>query len=209
MEYQKESIQNFLQALSEKTPIPGGGGASALIGAIGIALGSMVGSLTVGKPKYAAVDEEMQRLIRESNALRKELLTLMDRDAEVFSPLARTYAMPTQTEQQRAEKTNAMEPALRAAAEVPLSIMEKCCSALDMISEFAKKGSRLAISDAGCAAAICTAALKSACLNVLINTKTMQDRKYAQLLIDRANQILANYCPQADEIYENILKQLI
>lgn len=139
----------FVTVLASKAPVPGGGGASALVGAVGTALGNMVGSLTVGKKKYAAVEEEMQELKAKADVLQKELLHLVERDAEVFEPLSKAYGMPKETEEEKAEKARVMEAALKEACSVPMEIMEKCCEAIDLLVEFAAKGSVLAISDAG------------------------------------------------------------
>ena len=172
----------FVTVLASKAPVPGGGGASALVGAVGTALGNMVGSLTVGKKKYAAVEEEMQELKAKADVLQKELLHLVERDAEVFEPLSKAYGMPKETEEEKAEKARVMEAALKEACSVPVEIMEKCCEAIDLLVEFAAKGSVLAISDAGVGAAFCKAALEGASLNVYINTKSMADREYAESL---------------------------
>ena len=194
------SLDDFTRKLSSKDPIPGGGGASALVGALGIALGNMVGSLTVGKKKYIDVEAEMYELISECEVLRQELLALIDRDAEVFEPLARAYSMPKDTDEEKAERARVMASVLEDACLVPLEIMEKCCVALDMIQVFARKGSRLAVSDAGVGAAFCQAALQGASLNVFINTKIMVDRTRAEELNAQANEMLEKYVPLANEI---------
>lgn len=180
----------FVTVLASKAPVPGGGGAAALVGAVGTALGNMVGSLTVGKKKYAAVEEEMQELKAKADGLQKELLRLVERDAEVFEPLSRAYGMPKETEEEKAEKARVMEAALKDACSVPMEIMEKCCEAIDLLVEFAAKGSTLAISDAGVGAAFCKAALEGASLNVYINTKSMADREYAESLNKKCDEML-------------------
>ena len=182
MGFSTAACNEFVEVLASKAPVPGGGGASALVGAIGTALGNMVGSLTVGKKKYADVEEEMWALKGKCDVLQKDLLTLVERDAEVFEPLSKAYGMPRETEEEKAEKARVMEIVLKDACSVPMEIMEKCCEAIELIREFAAKGSALAISDAGVAAAFCKAALKGASLNVYINTKSMKNREYAQEL---------------------------
>ena len=172
----------FVDVLGSKAPVPGGGGASALVGAVGTALGNMVGALTVGKKKYADVEEEMKELMAKATTLQDELLHLIERDAEVFEPLSKAYGMPRETEEEKAEKARVMEIVLKDACSVPMEIMEKCCEAIDLIVEFAAKGSALAISDAGVGAAFCKAALEGASLNVYINTKSMKNREYAEEL---------------------------
>ena len=172
----------FVEVLASKAPVPGGGGASALVGAVGTALGNMVGSLTVGKKKYADVEDEMYELKAKCDQLQKDFLRLIERDAEVFEPLSKAYGMPKETEEEKAEKARVMEIVLKDACSVPMEIMEKCCEAIELIVEFGAKGSKLAISDAGVGAAFCKAALQGASLNVYINTKSMADREYAEEL---------------------------
>ncbi|MEI3199379.1 MAG: cyclodeaminase/cyclohydrolase family protein [Lachnospiraceae bacterium] len=198
----------FVEVLASKAPVPGGGGASALVGAIGTALGNMVGSLTVGKKKYADVEEEMYALKAKCDTLQKELLALVEKDAEVFEPLSKAYGMPRNTEEEKAEKARVMEIVLKDACSVPMEIMEKCCEAIELIQEFAAKGSTLAISDAGVGAAFCKAALEGASLNVYINTKSMKNGEYAEELNAKADAMLAKYPKMAEEIFESVLGRL-
>ena len=198
----------FVEVLASKAPVPGGGGASALVGAIGTALGNMVGSLTVGKKKYADVEEEMYELKGKADALQKELLHLIERDAEVFEPLSKAYGMPRNTEEEKAEKARVMEIVLKDACSVPMEIMERCCEAIDLIDVFAEKGSTLAISDAGVGATFCKAALEGASLNVFINTKSMKNREYADELNKKADKMLSVYTKKAEEIYQSVAARL-
>lgn len=198
----------FVEVLASKAPVPGGGGASALVGAIGTALGNMVGSLTVGKKKYADVEEEMYELKGKADALQKELLHLIERDAEVFEPLSKAYGMPRNTEEEKAEKVRVMEIVLKDACSVPMEIMERCCEAIDLIEVFAEKGSTLAISDAGVGATFCKAALEGASLNVFINTKSMKNREYADELNKKADEMLSVYTKKAEEIYQSVAARL-
>ena len=198
----------FVEVLASKAPVPGGGGASALVGAVGTALGNMVGSLTVGKKKYADVEEEMYALKEKASALQADFLRLIERDAEVFEPLAKAYGMPRETEEEKAEKARVMAIVLKDACSVPMEIMEKCCEALDLIVEFAAKGSALAISDAGVGAAFCKAALLGASLNVFINTKSMADKEYAAELNAKADAMLEKYTKIADEVFESVNARL-
>ncbi len=198
----------FVEVLASKAPVPGGGGASALVGAIGTALGNMVGSLTVGKKKYADVEEEMYELKGKADALQKELLHLIERDAEVFEPLSKAYGMPRNTEEEKAEKARVMEIVLKDACSVPMEIMERCCEAIDLIEVFAEKGSTLAISDAGVGVTFCKAALEGASLNVFINTKSMKNREYADELNKKADEMLSVYTKKAEEIYQSVAARL-
>ena len=194
------SVKEFTEVLASPEPVPGGGGASALIGAIGISLGDMVGELTTGKKKYAEVEEDIQRLMAKAQELRVRFLAFVDGDAEVFAPLAKAYSIP----EDDPDRDAIMEDALRLGCSVPMDIMRCCAEALDVIEEFAAKGSRLAVSDAGCAAVACKAAMQAASLNVFINTKSMKDRDYAEALNAEAHGLLNKYEPVADAIYTTV-----
>ena len=208
MGFSDKSCSEFVEVLATKAPVPGGGGASAMVGALATALGNMVGSLTVGKKKYAAVEEEMWALKDRCDRLQKDFLHLVERDAEVFEPLARAYSMPKNTEEEKAEKARVMEIVLRDACSVPMEIMEKCCEAIDIIAVFAEKGSVIAISDAGVGAAFAKAALQGASLNVYINTKSMADRVLAAELNAKCDRMLEEYSGKADAIFDNVLGRL-
>lgn len=208
MGFSNIACDEFVAVLATKAPVPGGGGASALVGALGTALGNMVGSLTVGKKKYVEVEEEIKALQVKSDLLQKELLSLIERDAEVFEPLSKAYGLPKTTEEEKAKKAKIMEAALKEACSVPMEIMEKCCEAIDVIDIFAKKGSVIAISDAGVGAAFLKAALEGASLNVFINTKSMTDREYADALNEKAEQMLVVYCEKAANIFETVKNRL-
>jgi formiminotetrahydrofolate cyclodeaminase len=194
----------FIDALASKAPVPGGGGASALVGAIGAALGHMVGSLTLGKGKYASVQDDINRLNDRAAGLQAELLELITQDAMAFEPLSRAYGLPHSTDEERAEKVLAMDGALKSACATPLEIMQKCGETIELIREYAAKGTAIAISDAGCGALFCKAALQAASLNIYINTKSMADRPYADELNARADRLLDTYTAMADEIYRNV-----
>ena len=208
MGFSDKSCSEFVEVLATKAPVPGGGGASAMVGALATALGNMVGSLTVGKKKYAAVEEEMWALKDRCDRLQKDFLHLVERDAEVFEPLARAYSMPKNTEEEKAEKARVMEIVLRDACSVPMEIMEKCCEAIDIIAVFAEKGSVIAISDAGVGAAFAKAALQGASLNVYINTKSMADKALAAELNARCDRMLEEYSGKADAIFDSVLGRL-
>ena len=197
-------LNQFLEKLASGEPVPGGGGASALAGALGIALGNMVGCLTVGKKKYADVEAEIIQLNERAEILRGELLQLVEKDAEVFAPLAKAYSIP-KDDPTRGE---VMARVLKDAADVPLQILKKCCEALDLIAIYGEKGSVMAISDAGCAAALCKAAMESAALNVYINTKSMEDRDGADAINREVGAMLEEYGAKAAEIYTAVSGRL-
>jgi len=208
MAFRDQTIEVFIQELSSKAPVPGGGGASALVGALSASLTHMVGALTVGKPKYAAVEAEMQELLNDTEALANRFLALMDEDAEAFEPLAQAYRLPKETVEEKANKAVLMEAALKSAVQPPLEIMETCAKALPLIALCAEKGSVVAVSDAGVAASLCRAALEGASLNVFINTQGMQDKAYAESLNTRAKELLVKTGAEAEALFRSVYAKL-
>lgn len=208
MELMNLSCEAFLADLAGSAPAPGGGGAAALVGAAGAALGNMVGSLTIGKKKYAAVEADILVLNRRAAALRKRLEGLVQADADAFTPLAAAYKLPKETPEQQAHKAAVLEATLEGACAVPLEIMSACCEGIALAAEYAEKGSVMAVSDAGCAALFCKAALQAAGLNVSINTRLMADNAHAAALNAQADAMLAEFVPQADQIYEKLTHSL-
>ena len=200
MDMTLETCRNFVSVLASDAPAPGGGGAAALVGAIGTALGNMVGSLTVGKKKYADVEAEIIELKAKCDALQMELLNQVEADEINFLPLAKAYGIPKDDP----NRDKIMEEATIIACSTPMKIMELCCQAIDCIAVFAAKGSRLAVSDAGCGAVCCKAALQAASLNVFINTKSLKNRDTAEELNRQANLMLNKYCQLADEIFDEV-----
>ncbi len=208
MALSKESIESFLTLLSSNAPVPGGGGASALAGALAVSLAHMVAALTVGKPKYASAEAEMRDVLVRANELMGRFLALMDEDAEAFAPLSKAYRMPKESEPEREARSRAMEAALYTAAEPPLRIMETCGPALELIAFCAEKGSQLAVSDAGVAASLCRAALEGASMNVFVNTRLMRDRTRAETLNARARALLEEYGAKAHSVQKAVCAAL-
>lgn len=205
---EQNTFNEFLTELSSKAPVPGGGGAAGVGGALGAALGQMVMNLTIGKKKYADVEEEMEGLLVTMEQLKKRLIHLADKDGEVFAPLAAAYSLPTGTQEEKAYKEQVMEERLLAASQVPLDIMEAASQVLGILEVLAHKGSRMAVSDVGVGASFARAALLGAVMNVYINTKSMKNRERAEELNQRADAMVADGAKKADEIYETVLKKL-
>ena len=205
---EQETIEGFLEVLSSKEPVPGGGGASALAGALGNALGQMVANLTIGKKKYADVEAEIKELLERMQKLQAAFVTLADRDAQVFAPLAQCYSLPSLTEEEKAYKEKVMEERLLDASFVPLEIMEHAVAMLGILEILGDKGSRLAVSDVGVGVQFIRASLLGAVMNVYINTKSMKNREKAEELNARAGQLIEEGTAWADRIYAKVLDQL-
>ena len=201
----EQKTTDFLEQLSSSAPIPGGGGASAAVGAFASALGLMVTNLTVGKKKYADVEEEILEIREKLEQKKQDLVRMVDEDAEAFEPLAKAYRMPKETEEEQAEKEKVMEAALKNAAEAPLCIMKTIVDTMEMIRVLGEKGSRLAVSDAGVAILFAQAALEGASLNIFINTKMMKDQEEAERLNYLADQLIATGKELKDKGYSETL----
>ena len=204
----EKNIGEFLEVLSSKAPVPGGGGASALAGALGTALGLMVGNLTVGKKKYAQVEAEVISMMERLTDMQRDMMRLADEDAKVFAPLADAYRLPAGTEEEKARKAEVMEEKLLAASLVPLEVMELAVEGLGILKELGIKGSVMAVSDVGVAVQFARTAVTGAVMNVYINTKSMADRERAGQINDRAARALEKGIMLADEIYDRVLKGL-
>lgn len=195
-----KNVTEFTEALASKSAVPGGGGASALVGAIGIALGDMVGELTVGKKKYADVEEDVRALMVRAQELRVKLLSCVNKDAKAFEPLSRAYGIPKDDP----TRDEVMEKCLRDAAGAPLEILDLCCEAIELQKEFAAKGSVLAISDAATGVVFSLSAMYGAAVNVKVNTKSMKDRDYAEKINAHVDAQMAKYRPIAEQVYQDV-----
>ena len=202
------TIQEFLDVLSSKEPVPGGGGASALAGALGNALGQKVSNLTIGKKKYALVEDEIKELAERMKGIQGQFTQLADQDAKVFAPLAKCYSLPSGTEEEKAYKAEVMEARLLDASLVPMEIMEKAAEMLEIMDILADKGSRMAVSDVGVGVQFIRTALLGAVMNVYINTKSMKNREKAEEMNEKAERLIREGTEAADRIYQKVLGQL-
>ena len=198
-----QSVAAFVEQLAAKTPAPGGGGASAVVGALGAALCSMVANYTVGKPKYAAVEADVKIILAEAEALRARLLELVEEDAAAFAPLSKAYAIP-RADPARGE---VMERCLRKAAAPPMELLRLTCRAIELHRELLDKGSVMILSDVGTGAVFCRSALYGALLNLKVNTKPMADRDYAERLNAEADELVNKYWKIAGQIYEAVMER--
>ena len=198
-----QTCKGFLDALASKAPTPGGGGASALVGALGVALAAMVGNYTVGKEKYADVEAEVRVLMAQAEDLRTRLLALVDEDAAAFEPLSKAYAIPKGSPNRAA----VMEECLRTAAATPMEILRLSCQAIELHRKMSEKGSVMVLSDVGTGAAFCRSALYGAALNVKVNTRSMTDRGCAEAMNAEADTLVEQYRKIADQVYETVLRR--
>jgi len=203
------NIDEYVKELGSKAPVPGGGGASAVAGALSAALAGVVCNLTVGKKSYIAVEDDVKRILEDMNKHMESFIRLSDKDAEVFYPLSQAYGFKPQNDEEKKLHEENMEKLLFNAAMVPLDIMKEAYSMLGAIDFLSKKGSKLAVSDAGVAVSMLRSAVCGAMMNVVINVKYMKDRIKAQNILDEASELLENTMNKADIIYREVLEVLL
>lgn len=208
MKLADKTCMDFTEVLASKEPVPGGGGAAALVGAIGTALGSMVCNLTIGKKKYAQYEEEIKGILSEAGEIQKELLKMIDDDAENFLPLSKAYGMKKDTEEERKLKEETLEKALKQACEVPVSIVKKAYEAIKLHENLVNKCSKLAISDVGVGVQCLRTAIISAQLNVIININSIKDQNYVSKVKEETEKLVKEGTEIADKVYEEVVKAL-
>ena len=200
-EIKDKAIEVYLDELASASATPGGGSAAALMGAQSAALTSMVCNLTIGKPKYLEVEAEMQALLLKSEALRKRLMDMIKADVDVFNRLMAAYGLAKENDADKVIRSQAIQEVLKEATEVPLACARACAEAIELSRCAANKGNFAVISDAGAATMSAYGGLKSAALNVYINTGSLKDRAFAEAKLAELKVIMANVEEQVADTY--------
>ncbi len=208
MKLTDKPVTNFLSELASNAPAPGGGSVAALSGALGAALISMVCNLTLGKKKYAGVQADIKDLLSKSEALRQELADLLEEDVKAYTAYSVAAKMPRGTDEEKTERTNAMQAALKVATDVPLRIAEAASKVMDLCMPAAEKGNVWAVSDAGVAVLMAEAALRSSALNVLINLGSIKDQDFVAEKRAHLESLLLGKGDMRDQIYDYVASKL-
>jgi formiminotetrahydrofolate cyclodeaminase len=185
-----ERVWQFLDGLSDSMPTPGGGSASALSGAMGVALVSMVARLTIENDKYAPVRKEMKRILVQSEKLRASLIAAIDRDSEAYLAVMSAYRMPRETDREKKIRSAAIQKALKKATMVPFEVANKSMQALELAMEISTRGLASAISDVGVGALLAESAVKGAVFNVKINLMSIKDQSFVERINTDVSEIL-------------------
>ena len=196
--------EEFAERLAARESVPGGGGAAALVGALGAALCSMAGAFTVGKPRFRDVEEDVSRLMEEADSIRYRLIELVEEDANGFEPLMEAYALP-KDDPTRAET---LESATISAAMAPLGMVGECCRAVVLLEEMGEKCSRMLVSDVACGAQLVRAAIEAASVNVYVNTASLADRSQAERIESTCDELVEEYVPRAERLARDILSSI-
>jgi formiminotetrahydrofolate cyclodeaminase len=201
-------IEKFLDELASSNATPGGGSAAAIIGAMGAALVAMVCNLTIGKKKYAEVEDEMKALLARAEALRHRLTGMIEDDVKAFDAVMGAYGMSKETDADKAKRSAAIQAALKLATDVPL----RCCHAarevIDIAAATGAKGNLGVISDAGVGVLAAYAALRSAALNVYTNAKLISDKDFADAKLKELESLLSGAEAATEEAYELVKGKL-
>lgn len=202
------NVNDFLGELASATPTPGGGSVAALSGALGAALASMVCNLTIGKKKYADVEDDVKAVLEKSEALRVELAALIEEDAAAFDRVMDAMKLPKETDEEKAARKKALELSLVEAASVPLGVMAACVSVVRIARAVAEKGNRNAVSDAGVAALMGRAGAHAARLNVLINLGGIRSDEHSAF-VNEAREALARLSSEVDETAGEVMTYVL
>ena len=199
----------FVEMLGSAAPTPGGGGAASLVGAIGAGLSNMVNAITVGKPEYESVNQNVETVYAKATALQKRLLDLVERDALVFQTLFETYKLPKESGPDKVYRDIMVDERLRDCADVPLQIMRACAEVITLHEQLVDKCPISVVSDVGCGVITCTAALVSAQLTVLSNTRLIKDAEYVKFAEAEAQLLVDKYSPRADAVFAAVKKRIV
>lgn len=178
MPFADSPLAPFTRELASAAPAPGGGSAAALAGALGASLVQMVFRLTIGRKNYQDVSAEFETMLPRAEELRLKLLDLMQSDADAYSEVMNAYQLPKETDADKAARHNAIQNALKHAAEIPFNVATACAEILEMSEIAAARGNKNAASDAGAGALMAEAGLRAAILNVEINLGLIQDTAF-------------------------------
>jgi formiminotetrahydrofolate cyclodeaminase len=205
---EEKSMQSFLDELASPSATPGGGSAAAIMGAMSAALVSMVCNLTIGRKNYESVEPELKSVLRRSEDLRRRLADMVRADIEAFNQVMGAYGLPKASETEKQARSEKIQDALKLATEVPLDCARACAELIGLSKTAAEKGNRNVVSDAGVAVLAGYAALKSAALNVYVNTGAIKDDAFVAAHIAELNRILEGADVSTEQIYQEVKGKL-
>lgn len=208
MRLSERSCEEFSRLLAIKEPVPGGGGAAALTGVLGIALNSMVANFSIGKKKFIQHEEKHKEILKKGEELRNKLLELIDKDAENFLPLSKAYGMPSSSEEEKKEKEVVLQSALKIACSAPVEMVECIYESILLHEELVDISSKLIISDIGVGIKCLKAALYGAQINVIININSIKDEDYVNEVKTKCDELVTEGSKKADDIYDKVMKVL-
>lgn len=208
MELTQRTCKEFAETLASKQSIPGGGGAAAFTGALGVALASMVANFSIGKKKFIGVEEKHKEILRHGEELRERLLVLIDEDAKNFYPLSKAYGIKAKTEQEKEAKQEILQSALKVACSAPIKMVDAIYESILLHEELFDISSNIIISDLGVGAVCLKAALLGAELNVIINLNSIKDKEYTTEIKKHVEKLVNKGSQKADDIYQKVIRKI-
>jgi len=204
----EQTCSKFVDLLASKKAVPGGGGAAALSGALGIALNSMVANFSIGKKSLLEYEDEHKEILKEGEKLKNKLVALVDEDAENFLPLSKAYGMKSSTEAEKKQKEKILQEALKKACSGPVEMIDCIYESILLHEKLLDKSSKIIISDIGVGVQCLKSALYSANLNVIINLNSITNEDYKREVRERITPKLEKGNIKAEEIYKKVLEIL-
>jgi formiminotetrahydrofolate cyclodeaminase len=208
MGYLDGPLHTYVDELAAGRPTPGGGSAAALVGALGAALNCMVANFTVGREKFAAVEEEVRELLTRGEELRAELQRLTQADTEAYRVVSAAYKMPRETDGEKAARDQAIQEALKHAAQVPLATARACHEVLRIAAALVERGNPNLISDVGVAAKFALSGLECAVLNVEINLASIRDEEFVQGHIEELRPMVRESEARGREVWDEVIRHI-
>jgi glutamate formiminotransferase/formiminotetrahydrofolate cyclodeaminase len=204
----RQGLSTFVESVASFSPAPGGGSVSAAAGSLAAALASMVCRLTLGKKKYAEVQDQVNAVLKRTDVLKDELGELVQRDAAAFDALMAAMKLPKDTEPQQQQRHEAIQKATITATETPLEVMQKSLQALELAIEIAKIGNVNSVSDAGVGSLMARTAVEGAYYNVQINLPGIEDKAVAERIDAESRKILADADAKVKLAREIVLEKI-
>lgn len=198
------TVKDFLNKVAGSDPVPGGGSIAALNGALASALATMVANLTIGKKKYAEVQEDMQAIAQEAERLMGDFTADIDRDSDAYDRVFACFKMPKETDEEKAARSAAIQEATKYAAQVPLEVARRACALMPLIAEVALKGNQNAVTDACVAMMSARNAVLAAVLNVRINLSSLKDAELVTRLQAEADGLEQQACQQEQALLNKV-----
>ena len=202
------TVKDFLNKVAGSDPVPGGGSIAALNGALASALAAMVANLTIGKKKYAEVQEDMLAIAQEAEGLMTAFTTDIDRDSDAYDRVFACFKMPKDTDEEKAARSAAIQEATKYAAQVPLEVARRACALMPRIAEVARRGNQNAVTDACVAMMSARNAVLAALLNVRINLSSLKDQALVARLQAEADELEQQATAREQELLAEVKTML-
>ena len=203
------SLSGFLDETASSSPAPGGGSVSALAASLSAALTAMVCQLTIGKKKYADVEERMKDVLRESDSLRLSMQNVIDEDTRAFQGVMKAFGLPKESDEEKAVRSEAIQTATKAATTVPMELVRSCARFVGLVESVAAQGNKNSQSDAGVAALLLSAAVRGAAMNVYINLGSIKDADFAAAARKECEEAERNVMERCETVAQSVRAALL